>query len=119
MRVRVGAGLSDYAPVGKAATTAVALFSVAGAATKDVPEAQGLVTGAGDDDAAVRARGEVEDTVGVAGEADDLRHGGVLPDDDLVLAEAVGRDDFVCVFGPGEIADLAAGVDLVDDGAAH
>lgn len=54
----------------------------------------------------------------MAGETRDLRHGGIFPDHYLVLAVAVRGHDFIAVLGPGKIADLAPGVDLVDCCAA-
>ena len=43
----------------------------------------------------------------MSGEFDDLLHGGVLPDEDLVLAVAVGADQLTRVLGPGQITHLA------------
>lgn len=56
---------------------------------EDVPEAQGLVSGACHDGLSVRGHGQVEHSVGVACEFRHLCEGGVLPHQDLVLGVAV------------------------------
>lgn len=43
------------------------------------------------------------------GQRGELGHGGVLPDDDLVLAVAVRGDDLVHVLGPRYVAHLGEG----------
>lgn len=77
---------------------------------KDVPKSQGLVSGASDNRFAVRADGQIEHTVAVSGEFGQLGHHWVLPDEDLILRVAVGGDELVGVFGPGEVADLRPSV---------
>jgi hypothetical protein len=52
--------------------------------------------------------------VGVARERRQLGHRRVLPHDHLVLAVAVRRNDLVDVFGPRQVADLAARVDAAE-----
>jgi hypothetical protein len=48
--------------------------------------------------------------IGVPGECGDSFHAVAFPDDDLVLAVAVGGDDFVLALAEHEIANLAARV---------
>ena len=111
---------SDYTPIPQPpAAPSVTIVPLPRLPRKHVPEPQRLVPGARDDDTAIGAHGQVEDSVGVAREAHDLRHAGVLPHDNLVLRVAVRADDLVGVLGPGQVADLRAGVDLVDDCSAH
>ena len=62
---------------------------------EDVPEAQCLVAGAGDDGLAVGRHGEVEHPVGVAGQLGHLHERRVLPHQDLVLRVAVCGDLFL------------------------
>eukprot|EP00964_Phaeocystis_antarctica_P064192 scaffold38599_cov75-Phaeocystis_antarctica.AAC.1 len=101
------------------------LFSLLGApapsllraAAKDLPEAQRLVRSRRDDRRAVWALREVEDARGVAGELGGLDHVRVLPQDELVVREAVRRDDLLVVHRPLQRADLRVGVDGVDEGA--
>ena len=50
----------------------------------------------------------------MAGQARDLRHAGVFPDHDLVLAIAVRADDLIAVLAPIEIADLRPCIDFLD-----
>ena len=59
---------------------------------EDVPEAQCLVAGAGDDGLAVGRHGEVEHAVRVPGQLGHLHQRRVLPHQDLVLRVAVRRD---------------------------
>jgi hypothetical protein len=75
-----------------------------------VPEAQSLVTSARDDDLAVGTHGEIENSIRMAGERDNLLHVGILPDDDLVLGVSVRRDNLIAVLGPSQITDLAPSV---------
>jgi len=105
-----GLELSDDTPVVHVTKARGALLLLEG-----IPEAESLVTGAGDDDLAVGAHGEVEHSVGVAGQRDDLLHAGVLPDDDLVLAVTVCGDNLVAVLGPSKVAHLTSGVQAVDE----
>ena len=63
-------------------------------------------TCAGDDGLPIRREGEIEDPHGVAGQGGQLRHAGLLPHDDLILAVAVGAHDLVDVLGPCQVADL-------------
>lgn len=63
-----------------------------------VPEAERLIACAGDNDLAIRAHGQVENTVGVAGQRNDLLHTWVFPDNDLVLTVTMSRDNFVAIF---------------------
>ena len=51
-------------------------------------------------------------------ECGNLRHGGVAPDDDLVLRVPVRRHQLVDVFRPAEITYLAAGVDAIQRGGS-
>lgn len=55
----------------------------------------------------------------MACETRDLRHGGVFPDYDLVLAITMSRNDLIGVLGPGEVADLRPGIDFVDGGTVE
>jgi hypothetical protein len=48
----------------------------------------------------------VQDAGGVSGELGDLGHGGVLPEAELVLAEAVGGQQLAVVGGPLQGAHL-------------
>lgn len=84
----------------------------------DLPETESLVTGTSHNGLTVRAHGEIQNTERVAGQGNNLLHARVLPDYDLVLTVAVGADDLVRVFGPGQVADLAARVHLLDKGAS-
>jgi len=102
--------LANYAPVVHVGQTGSTFFFL-----ESVPEAECLVAGAGDYGLAVRAHGEVEDAVGVAGEGDDLLHARVLPHDDLVLRVTVRRHDLVAVLGPCKVAHLAAGVEAANE----
>ena len=65
-----------------------------------IPESQRLIASTCDDDLAVWTHGQVEDTVGMACQRDDLLHAWVFPDDDLVLTVAMCGDNFVAVFRP-------------------
>ena len=77
---------------------------------EDVPEAERLVAGAGDNGLAVGTHGQVEDPVAVAGELGELGHGRILPDEYLILRVAVRGDELVRVLRPGEVAHLRARV---------
>lgn len=107
------------APLGKSSSARVRVFSGAWSPPKDCPEPESLIAGARDHSTAIWAHGEIEYSVGVACETGDLRHGGVLPDDNLVLAVAMRRYYFVGVLRPGNVAYLTARVDLVDHGPAN
>ena len=50
-------------------------------------------------------------------ELSDLGHGGVLPNAQLVLGEAVAGHQLLVGLGPQERADLRLGVDAVEAGA--
>lgn len=80
---------------------------------KAIPEPKGLVTGTSDNDLTIRAHGEIQNPVSVTSEGDDLLHARVLPNDDLVLAVAVGGNDLVRVLGPSKVTDLRASIDLI------
>lgn len=84
-----------------------------------VPEPQRLVSRPSDDRFAGRAHGEVEDTVRVAREADDLCHARILPHHDLILGVAVRAHDLVGVLGPREVANLRSGVDFLHQQPRH
>jgi hypothetical protein len=58
------------------------------------------------DGGAIRGDREVQDAGGVSGELSDLGHGGVLPEAELVLAEAVGGQQLALVGGPLQGAHL-------------
>ncbi|KAG7149238.1 hypothetical protein HYQ46_001841 [Verticillium longisporum] len=47
----------------------------------------------------------------------DLRHGGILPDHNLVLTVSMCGDNLVRVLRPGQVAHLASRIHLVDDRA--
>lgn len=79
-----------------------------------LPEAESLIAGTGDNDLAVGAHGEIEHTIRVARERDNLAHAGILPDDDLVLAVAVRRDNLIAVARPGQVADLATRIQAAE-----
>lgn len=81
------------------------------------PEAHGLVSSSRADRSAVGGDGSVKDTGGVASEVSNLDEGRELPDGELVLREAVGREELLLSGGPDKRADLGVGVDLVDEGA--
>jgi len=55
----------------------------------------------------------------VAGELGDLGHGRVLPDADLILAEAVGRDQLFPVVGPLERANLRFRINGIQQGTGR
>ena len=64
---------------------------------KGIPESKGLVTGTGDNDLAVRAHSQIEHTIRVSSQADNLLHARILPHDNLVLAEAMRAHKLVAV----------------------
>ena len=85
--------------------------------SEDLPEAEGLISCSRCYGVAVRALGHVQDPGGVAPQLCHLRHGGVLPQAQLVLAEAMGAHQLLLVPAPLEGADLRAGVHAVEAGA--
>lgn len=82
---------------------------------KAIPEAKGLVSSAGNNSLTIWAHRQVEDSVSMASERNNLLHVGIFPDDDLILAVSVGRHNFVAVLRPCQIADLATGVKASDE----
>lgn len=50
----------------------------------------------------------------MAGQACDLSHAGILPQDDLILTVAVRAHDFIAVLRPLQVANLRAGIDLLN-----
>ena len=84
--------------------------------TKAPPESKGLIGGRRADGEAVRRLGKMKDPGCVAGHLSHLGHGGVLPEAQLVLAEAVAAEDLALVAVPLEGADLGAGVNGVEEG---
>lgn len=83
-------------------------------ALEHLPEAESLVASSRGDGGAVGAEREVEHAAGVAAELGHADHGGILPDDELVLREAVRRDELALVGVPLQSAHLRAGVDRVE-----
>lgn len=77
---------------------------------KGVPESKRLVTSPCDYHLAVRTHCEVQHTVRMPGQRNDLLHARILPNDYLVLAVAVCRDNLVAVLRPSEVADLTTRV---------
>jgi hypothetical protein len=77
---------------------------------EDVPKPERFVAGAGDDCAAVWAHAEIQHTICVACERDNLRHARVFPDVDGMLGVSVRAHKFGSGGAEEEIADLAAGV---------
>lgn len=77
---------------------------------KRVPEPEGFVACAGDNDTAVGTHAEVQYTVCVAGQTDDLRHGWVFPDVDGVLRETVRGHEFRGQSRKQQVTDLRARV---------
>lgn len=84
---------------------------------KHVPEPQRLVPGARHHGAAVGGRGHVQHPGGVARQLLRLHHGRVLPQAELVLGEAVARQELLLGGGPEEGEHLAARVDRVEQRA--
>ena len=84
---------------------------------EDLPEAEGLVPRCRCDGVAVGALRHVQDPGGVAPQLRHLRHAGVLPQAQLVLAEAMGAQQLLLVPTPLEGADLRVGVHAVEAGA--
>ena len=78
---------------------------------KYLPEAKGLVTSNRDNSLAVWAHCHLENALSVSVQFSDFRHRWVVPDGQLVLREAVGRDElFLMCFGPQNGAHLGLGV---------
>lgn len=67
-----------------------------------------LLTSTSHNSLAVRGGGQVEDPGRVASQSRQLSHRGVLPDDNLVLAVAVGADNFIDILAPSKVAHLAS-----------
>lgn len=86
-----------------------------GSSVEQFPEPQRLITGPSDHRLAVGTHGKVEDAECMTGQGSNLLHARILPQHDLVLAVSVGTDKLVRVLGPRQVADLAAGVDLLDE----
>lgn len=80
---------------------------------EDLPESQGLISCCRDDSTTIRTLCQVQHSAGVSFEFSELGHGWVLPHDQLVLREAVGRDQLTVVFAPLDCAHLGVGVDAV------
>ena len=88
---------------------AALLVPMQGACTKDWNRLRrDRLTCACHDGPAIRGHGLVEHAPGVAREGGQLVHGGVLPDYDLIVLEAVGRNYLVGVLAPQQVAHLAA-----------
>lgn len=103
----------DAAPVAQPPTNPLSIASAPSKLpAKDLPEPQCLVPGTRDYRGTVRTRTQIQDSVGVASQTDDLLHAGILPHHDLILAVTVRADDLVRVLAPGQIADLGTGVDF-------
>ena len=73
---------------------------------KAIPESQSLITSPSHNRPAVWTHREIEDPESVAGQACDLGHAGILPQDDLILTVAVRADDFIAVLGPLQVTNL-------------
>ncbi len=95
----------------------LALVELRTLAAKDLPEAKSLIGSSRNHGVAVRAHGHVEHTGLVAGEVRNLDHRGVLPQRELVLGEAVRRENLLLVLAPHERAHLRVGVDLLQESA--
>lgn len=80
---------------------------------EDLPESQGLISCCGDDSATIRALCQMQNSAGMPFEFSELGHGWVLPHDQLVLGEPVGRDQLTVVLAPLDCAHLGVGVDAV------
>lgn len=73
---------------------------------EQVPEAQRLVAGAGDDALSIWGHGKVDDPRGMSSERGNLVHRRVLPHDNLVERVAMRGNHFIHTGGPHEIANL-------------
>jgi len=76
--------------------------------SEHIPESERLVARSGNNHRAVGAHAQVQHTICVTRETDDLVHGGVLPDVDRMLRVPVSRDEFGSELGEEKITDLAA-----------
>ena len=86
----VNTDLTDHTELSKSAERLHFTHSRALIASwKAVPETQSLVSRASDAHSAIWTHGQVENSVCVACERNNLRHAWVLPDHDLVLRVAV------------------------------
>ena len=108
-------------PFGLAPTSARHATAVSGlfaGRREDIPEAQRLVGGGGQDRAAIGTNGHVQDASRVTFELFDLGHGGVLPQRKLIASVTVRRENFLLVRVPLKSTDLRTSVDRVEQGAS-
>ena len=81
----------------------------------DLPQPDGLVRGHARHRGVVRAGGQQQHAAGVARQVGHLEQrlghvAGILPDGQLVVAEAVAGDELAVLGAPGDAGHLAAGV---------
>lgn len=83
-------------------------------ARENAPKAEGLITRPRDHRLAIGGHREIQHSIGVPSEGHKFLHSGVLPDDDLVEAVAVGADNLIHARGPHEVTNLRSGIDAVE-----
>ena len=81
-----------------------------------LPETKSLITTGRKHGGGIWAHAHAQHALGVAVELSNLGHGGVLPDRQLVLGEAVAGDDLLVLLVPQQRRDLRLGVNRVDAG---
>lgn len=100
--------LPNYTPAVHTAESTCALLLF-----ESVPKTKSLVSSTCDYDLAIWAHCKVQHTVCMPCQRDNLLHTRVLPNNYLVLAVAMRRDNFIAVLGPGEVTNLTAGIEAL------
>ena len=86
---------------------------------KDIPKSECLIACASDDGGSIGTHGQVEHSVGVAGESGNFLHIWVLPYVYLVVRVPMGRDDFIEILTEHEVAHLRAHIHGLESAASE
>ena len=81
---------------------------------ENLPKAERFIARPRHNGASIGRHGQIQHSVGVAGQGGNLGHAWVPPYDNLVKGVAVRRNNFVAILRPSKIAHLRAGINLVE-----
>jgi len=108
--------LSNHGAAAKVSHRKIVPLPFAGRAPEDIPKPQSLVGRGGNHAAAIWTLIHVKNPGSMTLELLNLRHGRILPQDELILAKAVARAYLPLVLRPQQRANLAPRVDRVEHG---
>ena len=106
--------LSNHRPecVGEQEASGI-VFRIGSWSRKDLPEPECFVTSTCDYCGSIGRHGQVQDSVGVTRQCNDLAKARIPPHHDLIQGVTVCAHDLVAVLRPSEVAHLAARINTV------